>query len=381
MDLKKYDELKKKNSKKDFERSNKGLDKWLFGLSFLGNVLSVFFSIFWVYPGFLKAIEINLIEGIVAKFIAFVITIAILVAFEIIKRFVIKNFSNEYVRNRMMLKSSGWLSVSVAIVLLSFYVSIIGSKNLGSIGTHKKGVVENQVGIEKNRLAAKYDDLKKPKLEYMYELTEINKNLNDKLNKTPIGWEIIKDGYREDIKNNDKKIEDTKRELDNIEIESKVEIAKIETKQSNSNLSIETEDIQNILLFVFIAIISEILIFTGIYFREMYEYKLYLINQDKYEKIYQKKERYKTLLTFIYNSGKLTIGDKVISGLELKEFVNETNSIPNSNKFIDSFLLEMDKLGIFNTIGKRRNIGLSYLDAIKLIDEYDDNFRILDNLK
>jgi succinate dehydrogenase hydrophobic anchor subunit len=142
MDLKKYDELKRKNNKKDFETSNSGLDRWLYGLSFVGNILSIFFSIFLVYPGLLKAIEINIIEGFIAKLISFTITLIILVAFEVIKRYVIRNFSNEYVRNKMKLTSTGWLTASVIIIIFSFYVSIVGSKNLGSIGTHKKGIIE-----------------------------------------------------------------------------------------------------------------------------------------------------------------------------------------------------------------------------------------------
>lgn len=381
MDINKYDELKKKNNKKDFELSNKGLDRWLFGLSFLGNILSIFFSIFLVYPGLLKAIEINIVEGFTAKAIAFIITLSILVAFEVIKRYVIRNFSNEYVRNKMMVKSTGWLSVSILIVVLSFYISLYGSKNLGSIGTHKKGVVENQINVEKSRITAKYDEIKKPKLEYMFELTDINKNLNDKLNKTPIGWESIKDGYRNDIRNNDKKIEDTKKELDIIEAESKEEIAKLESKQNSTYSTIESEDLQNIFLFIIIAIISEILIFGGIYFREWYEYKLLIINEQKYEKFYLKRDRYRALAMFIYNDGKVMIGDKVIGGLELKDLVREKTVIPNSNKLVDEFLQDMDKMGVFNTVGKRRYIGKSYQEALLVIENFDDTLRILENMK
>ena len=75
-----------------------------------------------------------------------------------------------------------------------------------------------------------------------------------------------------------------------------------ETKSDNEN-----EDSRNILLFVIIVILNELLIIGGLYFREYYEYTLYIINQEKFEKLYQKKDRYKALLTFVYNDGKLTI--------------------------------------------------------------------------
>lgn len=381
MDISKYDELRKKNNKKDFEQSNKGLDWWLFRLSFLGNILSVFFSLFLVYPGLLKAIEINIIEGFFAKLISFIITTSILVAFEIIKRYVITNFSNEYVRNKMVLKSTGWLTISGVMLFLSFYMSIIGSKNLGDISTHKKNVVEAQIMDVKNNLDAKYENLKKPKQEYILELIEINKDINNKLGNTPIGWESIKNGYREDIKNNDRKIDETKQELDKLNAEYNQELIKIESKQSNSNSSIDSENIQNILLFIIIAIVSEILVFGGIHFREWYEHKLLINNQQKFEKFYLKRDRYRSLITFIYGDGKAIVGDKVISGVELKELLREKANIPNSNKLVEEFLKNMDDVGVFNTIGKRRHIAKPYHEALEIVENFDDTLRILENMK
>ena len=381
MDINKYDELRKKNDKKDCEQNNKGLDYWLFRLSFLGNILSVFFSLFLVYPGLLKAIEINIVEGILAKLISFIITIAILVAFEVIKRYVIRNFSNEYVRNKMVLKSTGWLTISGIILFLSFYMSIVGSKNLGDISKHKKNIVENQISGEKSNLDAKYENLKKPKQEYIIELIEINKSINSKLENTPIGWESIKNGYREDIKNNDRKIDETKKELDKLNTDYNQELAKIDSKQSNTNSSIDSENIQNIFLFIIIAIVSEILIFGGIHFREWYEHKLLTANQQKFEKFYLKRDRYRSLITFIYGDGKAVIGDRVISGLELKELMKEKANIPNSNKLVDEFLKDMDGVGVFNTIGKRRHIAKTYQEALEVVENFDDTLRILENMR
>lgn len=379
MNISKYDELRKKNNKKDFEQNNKGLDWWLFRLSFFGNILSVFFSLFLVYPGLLKAIEINIIEGILAKLISFVITIAILVAFEVVKRHVIRNFSNEYVRNKMVLKSTGWLTISGVILFLSFYMSIIGSKNLGNIGTHKKNVIEAQIVGEKNNLDVKYENLKKPKQEYILELIEINKGINNKLGNTPIGWESVKNGYREDIKNNDRKIDETKQELDKLNAEYNQELIKIELKQTNTSLNIDLENIQNILLFIIIAIVSEILVLSGIHFREWYEHKLLINNQQKFEKFYLKRDRYRALTTFIYNNGKAVVGDKVISGIELKELLKEKANLPN--KLVDEYLFYMDNANVFTVVGKRRHIAKTYQEALDVIENFEDITQILENMK
>lgn len=381
MDINKYDILRKKNNKKDFEQRNKGLDKWLFGLSFLGNIFSIFFSIFLVYPGFLKAIEINVIDGFVAKIIAFISTLSILIAFEVIKRYIIKNFSHEYVKNKLVIKSTSWLSVSILIIILSFYTSLYGSKNLGSIGKYNKGIIENKINSEKDKLVFKSELEKKPKLNYIQDLISINNDINQRLEKTPLSWESIKNGYRDDIKNNDNKIADAKKEINIIDSITRVEISKLDVKQNDTYINIETEDIQNIVLFIIIAITSEIIIFCGIYFREWYEYKLLLLNEQKYEKIYLKRDRYRSLVTFIYGDGKLNIGDKVISGLEIKELIKEKTMLTNSNKIIDDFFKDMDKMGIFTTVGKRRYIAMAYSEALLTIENYDDTLRILENIK
>ena len=126
---------------------------------------------------------------------------------------------------------------------------------------------------------------------------------------------------------------------------------------------------------------NELIIIGGVYFREYFEYNLYLLNKDYFEKIYTKRDRYRSLLMFIYNEGKLNVGDKVIPGLELKSIISERTNIQNSNKMVDDFLQEMDKLGVFVTSGKRRYIGMAYNDAMLLIENYDSAFRILENMK
>lgn len=109
MDLKKYDKLRKKINTKDFEGNNKALDKWLYLFSFIGNAGSVFFSYFLVFPGFYKAISINIVEGSIATILAFLFTNIFLIIFEIIKRYFISSFSASYVSNMKKIKVNiGW---------------------------------------------------------------------------------------------------------------------------------------------------------------------------------------------------------------------------------------------------------------------------------
>ena len=383
MDLKKYDELKKKISTKDFEGNNKLLDKWLFGFSFVGNIGSIFFSYFLLYPSLLKAISINLVSGFWGTALAFLFTITFLTIFEIIKRYLFRNFSSDYVANNKKINKTifGWLSVSMAIVLLSFYLSLVGSKNLASTSVIKNDIASTQVDVQKDSLSILYERKKKTYEIDNQSLRNVSNELRNTIAQTPVGYVSIRREYQSSIDKNAKIIESNQGEINKIDAQLKQRVDELKSGLNSTISNNASEDSKNIVLFIIIAIFAELIIIGGVYFREWYEYNLYAINQQKFEKIYLRKDRYRSLLTFVYNDGKLTTGDKVISGLELKEIVSEKANMQNSNKFVDEFLKDMDKLGVFNTVGKRRFIGLTYNEAINIVENYDDAFRILENMK
>lgn len=383
MDLKKYDELRQKINTKDFEGNNRGLDKWLFGFSFVGNISSIFFAYFLVFPSLLKAITVNFVTGNWGTAIAFGLTLIFLSIFEITKRYFISNFSNDFVRNKRKndFKILGWLTISVTVIVLSFYLSISGSKNLATTSLLKNVVAQIEVKSKTDSLNQIYVDKKKIYININKSLRGFNTELREKLTSSPLNYRTTRKGYQDNIdknteliKENDDKIGELNSELQLLIAEFKQEFA--ETKTGNEN-----EDAKNILLFIIIVCFNELIIIGGLYFREYFEYNLFIINQDKFEKIYQKKDRYRALLTFIYSDGKLTAGNQVISGLILKEAVADKTQIQNSNKFVEEFLRDMDRLGIFVTVGRRRNIAKTFAEALDVIENYDDTYRVLENMK
>ena len=383
MDLKKYDELRKKINTKDFEGNNKGLDKWLYLFSFLGNAGSVFFSYFLVFPGLFKAISINLIAGTWATILAFTFSIIFLVIFEVIKRYLIRSFASDFVSNLKRIKASiaGWLTVSVSIIALSFYLSIVGSKNLASTSTYKDNIVEVKTVSTTDSLSIMYERKKKTYEIDNEALRTVTNDLRQRLVETPLGYITARREYQTSIDKNAKTIGDNQSEINKIDNQLNQRVVELKQNLSQAKSTNKVEDVQNIILFIIIACFCEIIIFAGVYFREWFEYNLFIIHQQKFEKIYTKKDRYRSLLEFIYNGGKLLPGDKVMSGLELKELVAEKTTIQNSNKFIDEFLHDMDRLGVFNTVGKRRNVASTYNEAINTIEKFDEALRILENMK
>ncbi|HPC09492.1 MAG TPA: hypothetical protein PLN85_00260 [archaeon] len=367
MDIKKYDTLRNKINKKDFEGKNKSLDKWLYRFSFFGNIGSIFFAYFLVYPSLQKAIKVNLIDGIWNNILSFLFTVIFLTMFEIIKRYIVRNFSHDFIINANKIKFNiiTWFIVLVSVVVLSFYLSISGSKNLADTNHFSNIVVNKELSNKLDSINRRYD----PILENL--TIEYSNYINDARETV---YSNKRDAFTEkstEIANRIDKLKQEKEKAINIE---------------NDKFSIKLNDIQKedskiIFLFIIIVVFNELIIIGGVYFREYFEYNLYLLNKDYFEKIYTKRDRYRSLLMFIYNEGKLNVGDKVIPGLELKSIISERTNIQNSNKMVDDFLQEMDKLGVFVTSGKRRYIGMAYNDAMLLIENYDSAFRILENMK
>lgn len=383
MNTKKYDKLRQKIKTKDFEGNNKGLDKWLWNFSFLGNISSIFFAFFLVYPALLKAITLNFITGTTGLIFASGLTLIILSMFEVIKRYLIRNFSNDYVINKRKLnfKILGWTITSITIVVFSFYLSIGGSKKLASTSSIKNAIVQTEVISETDNLASIYDVRKRIYVDDNKALRAINIDLRQKLTDTPLNYPTTRKGYQENIDKNTELIRENDNKIE--EIDEELQLAVIELKQEfvETKLNNKSEDSKNILLFIIIVCFNEILIIGGLYFREYYEYMLYIINQERFEKMYLKKDRYRALITFVYGEGKLTTGDRVMSGMVLKAAVAEKTNISNSNKFIDEFLHDMDRLSIFTTHGKRRLINTTFTEALELVENYDDSYRILENVK
>jgi len=241
--------------------------------------------------------------------------------------------------------------------------------------------VQTEVVSKSDSLVSIYDAKKQPYVNDNTSLRAVNTELRQKIADTPLNYPTVRKGYQDNIDKNTELIRENDVKINEINTELQLVVAEINSDFAETKLDNATEDTKNILLFVIIVILNELLIIGGLYFREYYEYNLYIINQDRFEKIYKKKDRYRALLTFIYRDGKLTVGDKVMSGMELKTAVTEKANIQNPNKFIEGFLHDMDRLNIFTTHGKRRLINSTFAEAFDIIENYDDSYRVLENMK
>ena len=64
----------------------------------------------------------------------------------------------------------------------------------------------------------------------------------------------------------------------------------------------------------------------------------------------------------------------------LKEMIRQKSIVASPNRLVDEFFRDCTYLSIFKTVGNKRYTALSYGDAIKKIDNFDDTVRVLENL-
>lgn len=384
MDLKKYDELRNKIHTKDFEGKNKLLDKWLYSLSFLGNIGSIFFASFLVSPAFEKAVSVNLISGVFSVVLSIIVTILILVAFEAIKRILIKNLSFDLVKSKFKILKTrilGWFIFSAVIVVLSFYLSLNGARNFASTSLKNNDVVENQLQIQIDSLTTQYNEKKEIYLTDNKNLREVNVSLRKDIDDTPLNYITARKEYQKNIDKNVELINMNQNKIDQLNNELVSEINQIKLKFNEKKKQNNKNDFRSIILFLFISTSIEILIVVGVYFREYYEYNLYVTNKDRLESVYQRRDRYKVMLRYIYKEGKAQLNERIMASSKLVEIIEENTQIREPKKFVERFLCDMENLGIFVVQGKRRNINLSYDEALNLIENFNDALRLLENLK
>jgi hypothetical protein len=384
MDLKKYDELRNKIHTKDFEGRNKSLDYWLYRLSFLGNIGSIFFAFFLISPALEKTISINIVSGGLGIALSIILTIGFLISFEVIKRILIKNFSFSLVKNKFKIlkgKILGWFIFSAFIITLSFYFSLNGAKNFASTSFQNNQIVENNLQDEIDSLRQVYEEKKQPYIKDNEELREINNEIRKKYTETPLNYRTVRNDYQESIDKNTKQINENENEIDQLDNELEQKISQLRQKYKVKTNQNKKEEEQNIWLFILISSSIEILIILGVYFREFYEYNVYLANHEKLEKVYQKRDRYRAMLTYIYREGKAEHGERVMGAQKLIELVSENTTIHNPKSFVENFLRDMENLEVFIVQGKRRLINASYQEALNIIENFDDALRILKNMK
>jgi len=380
MNIKKYEELRKKIIERGFEKKYKSLDKWLFGSSFFGNVGSIFFAYFLVFPALYKAITSNLTENNWGFFLGIFSTILILTLFEYIKRIVLTNLSFDIVK-REFAKTILWLVFSSGIIGASAWLSIKGAVNFSSTTDKYITVLDSVYQSKIDSTIVNFDNLTNPYKDDNIKLRKDNEELRQLLIETPLNYRSTRKEYNDIVNDNLKTIENNSEYIGKFEKEKESILKNLDREKQTTIKEYKDTVVSDQILFFIIAFSIEIIIIIGIYFRQYYDYNIYLIHERELEDKYKKLNNYKIMLKFIYNSGENKIGDKIMPEYKLKEAIKNSSNIADPNKFVEQFLNDIFYIGIVNIEGKRRFISVSYEEAIKKVENLDDKIKILENLK
>src|SRR5208283_2678940 len=104
MEFTKYERLRAKFQNKDFEEKNKYWKSILWVISYFGNIASIFFAYFLLFPALCKTISAHSTNNV--TIIAGIITVIILALFEFIKRMLIKPLAFNLIKNKYKLSGA-----------------------------------------------------------------------------------------------------------------------------------------------------------------------------------------------------------------------------------------------------------------------------------
>lgn len=382
MNLDEYSELRNKIKSQDFETKNKDIDTTLNIFSYIGNIGSIFFAFFLLFPALHKTITTNIVDSELSTYLAGFFTVLILSGFEFIKRKFLANLSFDIVKNKFKIHRSlvGWSIASLAIICGSFYLSLNGAIEFATTSSEKNEIIEATVQNDVDSITNVYNKRKQVLIDDNNSYRESNREYRDKIAETPINFRNTRNDLQKLVDANNESIDDNDNRIAALDNELKGVIRGLESDQQEELNKNDDSDMSNIVLFLLISTTIEFLIILGIYFDKYYDYNVFLLNMGELEGIFKKRERYKTLVKFIFKEGMLGQDQQIMGKTKLLELIKEKSNIPSPNKFLDSFLNDMDYLGIIKLNGTRRYTATTYSEALEKIDKFDDTLRLLEKL-
>ena len=241
--------------------------------------------------------------------------------------------------------------------------------------------IENVVQVDIDSLTNVYNDRKGVFILDNNQLRADNVDLRQRIKEAPVGYVNSRKSLQENVDANLRAIDINDGKLMALDNELNTKVEQLESEQNEKISKNIKDDTSIILLFILISSVIEFIIVFGIWFRSYFTYNVFMLHEQAFEGIHQKKNRYLTLLKFIYKEGSVEKGDKIIGIVKFKEMVKEKSNIPTPEKLVDDFLVDIEHLGIITMEGKRRFIAATYEEATKKVDNFDNTLRLLENLE
>ena len=317
----KYLSMKSKLIIKNYSEKYKWVDTFLYVFSWFGNVVSIFLAFFFIQTLFYSSFK-EVSKGLI-------ITIGIVIfltLFELLKRYVFSLFSIEFIKQKFKLFKKDMIVFILGTLLLvsgSFYLSLNGAKNFVDNQKIFKTETKTLVSTQNDSIINFYENKKQ---EYITENQKL-KSYNDELRTKLVGASVRDlNRYQIIIDKNDKTIDKNDIDISNLNKEKNDKTSEFKNEQSDILKSNLIENNSNILTFILISSIIELIIMIGVYYDKLYDFKTIeeyeetVINTSEFKTWY----KYNSILELIYSSTK-NVGDKLPTTDSLIELMKISN--------------------------------------------------------
>jgi len=359
-----YLKLKNETLSKSYTERFKWVDKFLYWFSWFGNGVSIFLAFFFMQALFLS----SFMEVKDSIFVSFGI-IFFLTMFELLKRYVFGMFSVETIKNKFNIFKSNMISFILGVVFLiggSFYLSLNGAKRF----VDNKQVFKTQTEVNIN---SKTDSLNnfyfvnyiKPLMDDNKILTDQNTDYSKQASQT-----TLKTKFLSQIDANNKKIESNKNQIVQYEERRDKEVKLISDTQSTKLSETLSTNKSNIIAFIIISSLIELIIILGIYYDKYYDYKII----EEYEKTiidspgFKKWYKFNFLLKLIYSKTN-EIGSQIPSTNTIIE-LSDVGGSKIDKSTLDKFIKIIYYLEIVKLEGNRRILNMSEEEGLKKLRNY-----------
>lgn len=360
----KYVELKGKTVSKSYSEKYKWVDKFMYAFSWFGNGVSIFLAFFFLQSLFYASFSI----GSSNMWLATLGIIFFLTMFELLKRYVFSMFSLEFMKMQFSIfrRSMIGFIISTSLLLVgSIYFSLNGAQKFVDNQNLFETETTQITKINVDSLTNYYNEsLITPLMDNNKQLTTQNNGYYETSTK------MYSSKYTKLIEDNNTKIDANNAKISAYELERNDKIQTI--RQTNDLILADNLEANkdNIIAFILISLMIELVIMFGIYYDKYYDYRTVkeyeetIINTPEFKSWH----KYNFLLDIIYNSVK-DVGDKLPSSNDLIEMARISKSPITPSEF-ERFIRILYNLEVLSKDGNKRILNIPIDNAKMLLKDY-----------
>ncbi len=359
-----YIKLKRETLTKSYTERFKWIEKFLYWFSWFGNGVSIFLAFF-----FIQALFLSSFIGVKDSIFVTIGIVFFLTIFELLKRYVFGMFSTEFIKNKFKMFKLNMVSFILGVLVLitgSFYFSLNGAMKFVDNRTVFQEQAELNIQESVDSLNIFYfNQYIKPLMDENRILSEQNIGYAEQAATTS-----FRTRYTDLINANNQKIEANRSQIIQYETRRDNEITTVRQSQTSRLDQAIIDNRSNIIAFIIISSLIEIIIMLGIYYAKFFDYKII----DEYEKTIVSTPEFKTwykfnsLLNLIYSKVN-DVGEHIPSTNALLELC-EVSGNRTDKSTMDKFIKIMYYLGIVSLQGNRRVLNMNKEMGLKKLKDY-----------